>query len=147
MPGYDGGVVCRWDAARSLVVVGVKGQSSAVRVYDSSDFVTFTGRYLQTFADVNQVYGFSMVINAANGDVYLFGSNYISSKYSNVTYLQLVRSGSTLTNAAFVLTDYFVGDGTYPPFVNAWYSGGKLHWIYTAGNNSPYSVKYDELSL
>lgn len=145
------GVVCRWDASGSRAVIGglLAAAGNALRVWDSTNFTTFTSRVSTTLSDAVAVLGVGMAVDSTTGDVYLTGSNQVGAPWANVVYYKATRSGTTLTLGSMVTTDSFIGNGGAPslPFPYAWYANSAINWIYTRGNNSPYGIGFDRLVL
>jgi len=142
------GPICQWDATGSRAVIGIFSGVAAPRtlnIWDSTSFTSFTNRVSQTFANDVSFYGFGMAIDTA-GHVYCHGSAYTSA-YTEVAYIKATRSGSSLSLGSRTVLDSFLAETGNPPYVFAWYADGQLRWLYTHGNNSPYSVKYDQLLL
>lgn len=144
----DYGVICRWDADRSLIVVGgLLLNASTVNelvAYDSSNFTSLTNRVRETITDATEgMYGPSMVIEPLYGDVWFTGSLY-SGGFLDVGYYKATRSGSTLTLGSRVSTDSGVRSSSA---TSAWYAAGYMRWLYASGNNAPFAVKIDQLRV
>ncbi|MCU1488303.1 MAG: hypothetical protein JWN67_5049 [Actinomycetia bacterium] len=142
------GLICRWDAARSLVVAGGQlftGSVYKVMVWDSSSFTSFTNRVSTTVALSAAILGPGMAIDATTGHVYLFGCQFSGGTYNNVGYYKATRSGSSLTLGLLVVTDTFTG-GANSPHVNGLATTSAIRWLYTAGSGTP-TVKVDAIAL
>jgi len=149
------GVKMLWDGTRAVIVGHLTDSAGTpnnyVIVWDSSSFTGFTERasvsYLTT-AYESGLYGFGAAIWAATGDVYVFGSAYFTntSRFVDVAYRKITRSGSTLSIGSRTILDSFTGS-TNPAYVNAFPITNGIGFVYTHGAASPYSVKYDRIKL
>jgi len=147
--GY--GVVCQWDAGRSLVVIGgltYDGTNNRHVVWDSSNFTSFVNRWdaIPDNSGYDTVAGPGMAIDSATGDVYLAGSRYISGiGFADVAYVKLTRVGLALNPSLRTTIDSFLtGSTSVPANTFAWFANGKVRMLYTRGNNSPYQLAYYE---
>lgn len=132
---------CRWDGTR--VVIGgylLDGTNGDLMQYESTNFTSFPTTYthVNNAGTTERMNAGSMAVDLATGDVYFFGGD--AETVNTFRYRKWTRSGTSLGSVVVLDTT-----GTQQ-FANAWYWGNKVRWIYTAGNNSPYAVKYDELS-
>lgn len=139
-------VVCRWDGTR--IVAGVFGWTGSLRplkTYESTNFTSFTTRtHVSDVSATSMVrieYG-SMAVDSNTGDIYMFGYAFLASSDNQLYYYKWTRSGGSLGSPVVV-----EGGISTNGYANAWYSGSTIRWLYTLGNNSPYSVKYDQLVL
>lgn len=134
--------MCRWDVTSSKIIVGgwfTNGSNSALRFYESSSFTSFGTAIIDTVASsADRLAGGSFAIDPQS-NIHVFGAAYSPSPFT-LAYCKYTRATSTL--GSIIYLDGGVGDAGG---VNAWYSGGAVRWIYTAGNNAPYAVKYDQL--
>lgn len=140
---------CRWDGTRA-VIGGMlyNGASFDLYQYESTNFTSFpTTRILASGQSNNgdtngMCYLGSLAIDTPTGDVYYLGTNLV---VTNVSYYKFTRATTTFSTRTITDATYM---GTQSSaFISTWFSGSTVRWIYTAGNNSPYSVKYDQLVL
>jgi len=130
-------VNCRWDGTRVIIGGCFTATTTTyfVALYQSTNFTSFGTLFRNSVVLVDRwIYG-TLVIESS-GDVYFLTS---SGTVGSAGYYKWTRATSTLELR--VITEV----GFYQYYLNATYSGGKIRWIYVAGNNSPYQVKYDEL--
>lgn len=137
-------IICRWDAARSLVVVGAHLRTSVstnirFMVWDSSNFTSFTNRVDSgDLASTDRMPGMCIVIDAVTGDVYSYHSK---TGYVDIYYQKCTRSGSALSLGTRVTVDTFTG-ASNPSFVYPWYADYRRNCVYLRGSGSPYDIKF-----
>jgi hypothetical protein len=144
--GYN--LQCRYYASVSEVYIGgnvtTNGSLQKVMLYrrDAADTTTTT-HTLDANASTSQQgsAGGTFAIDSNTGDAYFFGTHYPT--WNDIHYTKWTRSGTSYGTA--VRTDEPGNNANAFTFV--WFSGSTLRWVYTAGNNSPYQIKYDQLTL
>lgn len=136
-------IIARWDGTR--IVLGLfgttNGTTRCIFVYESTNFTSFTTRTIKTTASIvagDYLAWGNITIDTITGDIYFFGDANTNNTFG---YRKWTRSTLTLEDV-IILETY--SNSAYP---SAHYSGSKIRWIYGFGNNSPYQVRYDEISL
>jgi hypothetical protein len=148
--GTDQSIQCRWDTSGGrAVIIGTFSSPNHVMVWDSTSFTAFTNRIDSAIGTIT--YGAIGAVDQVTGDVYVFGSRHNGTNYCDVAYYKCTRSGVSLTIGSRVIVDAFVGSTSNTPGIYAWYNSittpKGINWVYTAGNNSPYQVKYDTIAM
>ena len=139
------GVITRWDGTRVVIGGWLVEVARDFVTYESTNFTSFTTRlHLDDIASGNgAMHSPSMAINPANGDIYMFGND--NAGDFSLAYRKWTRATNTLS--ARTIVDSGAAASKTSVYVSAMYASGKIHWIYTAGTNSPYNIKYGTISF
>lgn len=142
-------VKAMWDGTRIvLAAVLDDATQSYLMLYESTNFTTFTTRTLATYTDTGTnwpfVYAGSAAVDLTTGDVYFIGTAYTGTAFVGWYSMKWTRATTTL-GAATLLDETPPNSAIQNAY--AWFSGSTVRWVYTAGNNVPYAVKYDAQTL
>jgi hypothetical protein len=142
-------LMVRWDASGNRALVGgyITGAADYFIVFESTNFTSFS-QINSTVLSAGSGAGYrfyeaSFAVDSS-GDIHIFGMD-ATQLIKGLQYRKWTRS--TLSMGQLVVVDGFLQPNAPAVFPYAWYSTGKINWIYTAGNNSPYAIKYDRLEL
>ena len=132
-------VIVRWDGTRAVIGAHVSnGSTSDTYQYESTDFTSFSSAALLSGTD-NRLAEGSFAINNINGDTYYFGRD---AGQTEVAYYRWTRSTATLGTRTALETGT-----TLTPGVNALNIGNSIAWVYAMGSGSPWTVKYNSITL
>lgn len=126
----------RWDGTR-VVIGGTFGGDYQIRVWDSSNFTSFTQRVNISTGGVH--YFTAMAVDRATGNVFLFSSLYNGTAYSSFVYHKLTRSGSSLTDGGLVTISSTSAGTTYAHSATALAASGWILASYRTGASASYS--------
>lgn len=138
-------IVVRWDGTRAVVGAFVSTGSGQeyLRVYETTNFTAFTTRALyNSVPDAESFYGGGVGIDSATGDIYVIGC--AGGSPAHVNYVKWTRATTTL--GAVTHSDSHLGTAS-TTYAHVWYHAGAIRWVYGFGNQNPYGVKYDLLSV
>jgi hypothetical protein len=141
-------VTCLFDGTRVVIAGGSLNDTTGAidtMLYerDSADTTTLAKQLVDNNSDPDTCLFAGSATYDPDCNVYFFGRNGTTTM---VGYRKWTRATNSLSG--FVQTDSLSGseNGPYTSALRGYYNG-RVEWIYTHGNNAPYSVKYDYLQL
>jgi hypothetical protein len=133
---------CLFDGTRVVIVSesGSTGWNTTIYERDAADTTTTTrALVVGDGAAINGgLYNGSATYDI-NGNVYLIGGD-----WNGTTLRVRVFNRNTLTLGSAIDVGTITGAGNYPTFKRG-ASNNRVEWLWTAGNGSPYPIKYDNI--
>jgi hypothetical protein len=142
--GGDGGSwgVCVFDGTRVTIATETNsgGWNTVIYERDAADTATTTRTLVSSDSSTinGGLYNGSATYDSS-GNIYLIGGDWDGTKLR----VRVFNRGS-LTLGSPIYVGSITGAGNYPTFKRG-NSFGRAEWLWTAGNNSPYAVKYDNI--